>query len=230
METTASLAPASPPGRRPWAAPVFWWPATMLALATAAFFPTYFARFPGFEGTTAKVHFHVATMLAWIALTVAQPILIYRRQVELHRRIGQLAYALLPLVAVGFWLVMKDGQLRRKEPELILATAFDAFFYFFLVGMGLICRRRRAYHGPFMMLSLVPFLNPTLGRLISPAVSVPVELLVLVTVLVIARKRRREVRPYAVALTAFVGSLALLVVVMVALPTMADRLWQILFG
>lgn len=201
----------------------------MLALALAAFFPTYFGRFPGFEGTSASVHFHVATMLAWFALTIAQPILVHRRQIELHRRLGRLSYALLPVIAVGFWLVMKDGQLRRREPTLILATAFDAFFYFFLVGMGLIYRRRRAYHGPFMMLSLVPFLNPTLGRLISPAVSMPVELLLLVTVLVRARRKQRPTRPYAIALIAFLGAVAALVLVMVALPTAAERLWQTLF-
>jgi hypothetical protein len=125
---------------------------------------------------------------------------------------------------------MTDGQLRRKQPELILATAFDAFFYFFLVGMGLLYRKRRALHGPFMMLSLVPLLNPTLGRLISPALSVPVELVLLVTLLVRARVNRLETRPYAIALTAFIGALAALVVVMVALPTAAERLWQILFG
>ena len=201
----------------------------MLALALAAFFPTYFGRFPGFEGTSASVHFHVATMLAWIALTIAQPILIQRGRVDLHRQLGRFTYALLPIIAVGFWLVMRDGQLRRREPELILATAFDAFFYFFLVGMGLFFRRRRAHHRVFMMLSLVPFLNPTLGRLISPAVSVPVELILLVALLVHARVKRRETRPYAVALYGFGAALATLVVVMVALPTAAERLWQILF-
>jgi hypothetical protein len=226
---TATTTTANPPvsSRRP---AIWWWSGTMLALAIAAFFPTYFGRFPGFEGTSASVHFHVATMLAWVALTIAQPILIQRRRIDLHRLFGRLTYALLPVIAVGFWLVMRDGQLRRKQPDLILATAFDAFLYFFLVGMGLIYRRRRAYHSVFMMLSLVPFLNPTLGRLISPVVSVPVELVLLVTLLVRARMKRRETRPYALALIAFVGALATLVVVMVALPTAAEQLWQLLFG
>jgi hypothetical protein len=197
---------------------LWWWPATVLALALAAFFPSYFGRFPGFHGTSPSVHFHVATMLAWMALTIAQPILIRRRRFDLHRQLGRLSYLLLPLLAVGFWLVMRDGQRRHGQQDLILATAFDAFLFFFLVGMGLFYRKRRAYHGRFMMLSLVPFLNPTLGRLISPAVSVPFELALLIALLVRARRRQEDVRPYAVALTALLGALGILVVVMVALP------------
>ena len=203
---------------------------TVLALALAAFFPTYFGRFPGFQGTSSGVHVHVATMLAWMALTIVQPILIWRRQFEAHRRLGQLTYLLLPLIAAGFWMVMRDGQLRHKQPDLILATAFDGFLFFFLVGMGLFYRKRRAYHGRFMMLSLVPFLNPTLGRLISPAVSVPLELVLLVALLVRARRRREDLRPYAVAVKAFLGALAILVLVMVALPTLPAALWQLLFA
>jgi len=211
--------------------PVFsWWPVTVLVLALAAFLPSYFGRLPGFQGTSPAVHFHAVTMLAWLALTITQPILIRRRRFGVHRQVGLLAYALLPLLAVGFWLVMRDGQLRHKQPDLILATAFDGFLFFFLVGMGLFYRKRRAYHGRFMMLSLVPFLNPTLGRLISPAVSVPFELLLLIALLVRARRRREDSRPYAVALTAFLGALAILVLVMVALPDVPQVLWKLLFA
>src|SRR5688572_5490543 len=121
------------PSRRIW-----WWPALVLVLAGAAFFPTYFGRFPAFEGTSFTVHFHVATVVAWIALGIAQPILIARGRVELHRQVGRLVYALLPLIAVGFALVLREGQLRHGQSELIVATAFDAAMFFFLVTMGLL--------------------------------------------------------------------------------------------
>ena len=209
---------------------IWWWPVTVLVLALAAFFPTYFGGFPGFQGTSPSVHLHVATMIAWLALAIAQPILIHRRRFQLHRQVGRVSYALLPVLAAGFWLVMRDGQLRQKQPDLILATAFDAFLFFFLVGMGLFYRKRRAYHGRFMMLSLVPFINPTLGRLISPAVSIPFELLLLIALLARARRRREDIRPYAVALTAFMVLLAALVVVMVAFPKVPQVLWRLMFA
>jgi hypothetical protein len=207
-----------------------WWPGAVLVLAFVAFFPTYFGRFPEFAGTSASVHFHVATLLVWLALAIAQPILIRRRRVELHRRLGGLTYAWLPVLAASFLLVMRDGQLRRKQPDLILATAFDASLFFFLVGMGTFYRKRRAYHARFMMLSLVPFLNPTLGRIIHPAVSVPVELVVLVSLWVRARRKREETRPYAIAVAAFLVGLVALVVVMAALPSAAESLWHVLVG
>jgi hypothetical protein len=69
---------------------IWWWPAAVLVLAMAAFFPTYFGLFPGFTGTSAAVHFHVATMLGWIALGIAQPILIHHRRSALHRKLGWL--------------------------------------------------------------------------------------------------------------------------------------------
>ncbi|MDX2055000.1 MAG: hypothetical protein SFV15_21535 [Polyangiaceae bacterium] len=205
-----------------------WWPGAVLALALVAFFPTYFGFFPEFAGTSASVHFHVATMLTWIMFTIAQPILIRRKRVELHRRLGQLTYAWLPVLAAGFWLVMRDGQLRRKQPDLILATAFDASLFFFLVAMGLFYRKRRAYHSRFMMLSLVPFLNPTLGRIIHPAVSVPIELIVLVSLWVRARKKQEDARPYAIAVVALLVGLLALVGVMVGVPSASEFLWRVL--
>jgi len=204
-----------------------WWPGAVLVLALVAFFPTYFGLFPGFAGTSASVHFHVATMLGWLAIAIAQPILIRRRRVDLHRVLGRLTYAWLPVLAAGFLLVMRDGQLRRKQPDLILATAFDASLFFFLVAMGYFYRKRRALHSRFMMLSLVPFLNPTLGRIIHPAVSVPVELIVLVSLWVRARRKQEETRPYAIAVAAFLVGLVALVGVMVALPSASESLWQL---
>lgn len=207
-----------------------WWPSAVLVLALVAFFPTYFGLFPQFAGTSASVHFHVATMLAWLALTTAQPILIRRRLVGLHRQLGRLTYAWLPVLAAGFCLVMRDGQLRRKQPDLILATAFDASLFFFLVAMGLFYRKRRAYHSRFMMLSLVPFLNPTLGRIIHPAVSVPIELIVLVSLWVRARRRQEETRPYAIAVVAFLVGVVALAAVLAAVPSASEALWHLLVG
>jgi hypothetical protein len=45
-----------------------------------------------------------------------------------------------------------------------------------------------------------------------------------------ARRRREDSRPYAIALTAFLCALAALVLVMVALPSVPERLWQLLFA
>ena len=211
----------------PFRAAIWGWPVLVLGLAVAGFFPTYFGRFPQFEGTSAKVHFHVSTMLGWLGLTIAQPVLIARGHREVHRRLGRLSYFFLPVVLAGFWLVMVDGQLRHENPDLILATAFDGFLFFFLVGMGIRHRKNREYHSRFMMLSLLPFLNPTLGRLLRPEVSVPVELLVLIALLIRAHRRQEPKWPYGAALVALLSALATLVLVFSLWPTAGTWLWAL---
>ena len=81
-----------------------------------------------------------------------------------------------------------------------------------------------------MLLSLLPFLNPVLGRLASPKVSVPIELLAMVALLVRARVKREPVRPYVVGVALSVGALGLLLALMLGMPALPERLWQHLYG
>lgn len=209
-------------------------PATMavaiVVLALLGFFPSYFARFPRFVGVSGAIHFHVVTLLAWLSLYLLQAVLVRRGRANMHRRLGPVAYGLLPIVAVGIVLAMNDGQRRHKNPDLILATLFDALLFFVLVGLGFWHRRQPSSHRGFMMLSLLPFLNPALGRLISPQLSVPVELLSMIVLLVRARLKREPLRPYVVALIFFFAELGALIAVMVAWPNVPERLWQSLYA
>jgi hypothetical protein len=119
---------------------------------------------------------------------------------------------------------------RHKNPQLILATIFDASLFLAFVGLGLWHRRRAGLHRGFMLLALLPFLNPALGRLISPMLSLPVELLAMVALLLRARRRKEPLRPYVVGLACFFVALGLLVGVMVGWPDLPERLWQVLYG
>jgi hypothetical protein len=206
------------------------WAIGLAVLAFVGFFPSYFGKFPGFAGTSAAIHFHVATLALWFGLAIVQTVLVRRGRTDLHRRVGKLAYALVPIMVVGFAAALADGQHRNKNPVLILATLFDAGFFLGLVALGLWQRRRPEHHRRYMILALVPFLNPPLGRLISPAVSIPIELAILVTLLVRARRRHTLARPYAIGLALFLGELAALVAVMVGWPELPEHLWQAMFA
>jgi hypothetical protein len=73
---------------------------------------------------------------------------------------------------------------------------------------------RPEHHRRFMILSLVPFINPALGRLVlrmgimPPMVTIPVQLVVIVTLLVRARWRKTLARPYAIGLVVYLAALA----------------------
>jgi hypothetical protein len=202
----------------------------ILAFAVLGFFPSYFGLLPTFPGVSSAIHFHAAAVVLWLLLVLAQAVLVRRGRAELHKRLGRLGFVMLPLVMLSFLLAMNDGQLRHKNPELLLATAFDGLLFLTFAGLGLLYRRRTPYHRGFMFLALLPFLNPSLGRLLLPQLSLPVEFLAMVALLLRARKRKEPLFPYAFGLGFSVVALGLLVAIMVGLPEVPERLWQALYG
>ena len=222
-------------GARSLLAPTVAWVLALVALAFAGFFPTYFGRFPRFAGTPAAIHFHAATLVLWLCLVLVQTVLVRRGRTDLHRRVGKLAYVLIPIMFVGFGLAIDESQRRHTQVPLI-AAFFDAGLFLAYVCLGLLNRGRPEYHRRYMILALVPFINPALGRLVlamglmPPMVTIPVQLLVIVTLLVRARWRKTLARPYAIGLAVYLVALASLMVMIGLLPTLPERLWHAMFG
>jgi hypothetical protein len=198
--------------------------------AFAGFFPSYFSHFPRFAGTAAAIHAHVITVLLWFALLITQALLARRGDLDTHRRVGTLSFVLVPVMFVGILLAVDAGQLRAKNPDLVLATAFDAGLFGCFFALGIHHRHRPDYHARYMILAAVPFLNPALGRLLSPMISLPLELLIIVGLLVRERIKRGTPRPYAVGLAVFVLGFAGLVTTMMVFPSLAEQLWQLVWG
>lgn len=220
---------------RPLLAPTVAWALALVLLAFAGFFPTYFGRFPRFAGTPTAIHFHAATLVSWLGLVLVQTVLVRRGRTDLHRRVGRLAYALIPLMFVGFGLVLDESQRRHTQVPLV-AAFFDGGLFAAYVCLGLVHRHRPEHHRRFMILALVPFINPALGRLIVPTglmppmVTIPVQLVVIATLFVRARIRKTLARPYAIGLIIYLAALAGLMVTLGVWPTVPERLWQAMFG
>jgi hypothetical protein len=222
LTPSGSIPDATRAVARPLLAPTVVGTLVLAVIAFAGFFPTYFGRFPRFAGTTAAIHFHAATLVLWLGVALVQTVLVRRGRSDLHRRVGKLAYVLIPLMVVGFVLAVIDGQRRHGATSgpPIAAAFFDAGLFLAYVGLGLLYRRRPEYHRRFMILALVPFINPALGRLILPTgilppmVTIPVQLIVIVALLVRARWRKALARPYAIGLAMYIAALAGLMLVM----------------
>jgi hypothetical protein len=203
-------------GARSLLAPTVMWALALVMLAFAGFFPTYFGRFPRFDGTSAAIHLHAATIVLWLGLVLVQTVLVRRGRTDLHRRVGKLAYVLVPLMCVGFVLALQH----RQTQVPIVAAFFDGGLFLAYVSLGLAHRRRPEHHRRYMILALVPFINPALGRLILPTgimppmVTIPLQFVVIVTLLVHARWRKTLARPYAIGLAVYLSALAALMVVM----------------
>lgn len=181
-------------------------------------------------GTTAAIHFHAATLILWIALAVTQVVLVRRGRADLHRQLGKLAYVLIPLLCLGFVLAVDDGLRRHGAADgpPLIAVFFDGGLFLAYVGLGLLHRHRPEYHRRLMVLALIPLINPPLGRVVKmmgifpPVVLFPVQLVIIITLFVRARRRQELARPYAIGLALYP---AFFVGMMVAMG-----LWQMMFG
>lgn len=202
----------------------------LLPLSYFGFRASYWDHFPSFLGVGWEVHFHLLSIACWLAMLVAQAWLAVKGRIEQHKRIGRLSYFLVPLIVVGYGLVTNYGQLRQKQPDLLGATLFDglAFIAFYILAIAY--RRNTAYHSRYMMLTVVPFINPTLGRAIAPEVSTTAEFVFIIALLVAARVRKTAWQPYGVALVTLVVLTLVIVYIAVIDPGIIEGLWETIWG
>lgn len=204
---------------------LLWLIPVLAIISILGFFPTYFHLAPHFTGMSWVVHFHILSVFTWFAMLITQALLEMRGRIELHRKLGKLSYILAPLILIGFVLVTNYGQLQKKDPGLFGAAIFDgsSFALFYLLAM--IYRKKTHYHARFMILTALPFINPALGRLISPMVSVPVQLLLLLTLMTIDIIKKRPYRPYVIGLVALLFLLGVIVYISVIDVAIIEGMW-----
>lgn len=84
-------------------------PVSALLIALAAvvgFAPNSVAIITGrAENPALIIHVHAAVMSAWVALLVAQSVLVYRGRIALHRRLGTTSMVLAPII-VGLMILI----------------------------------------------------------------------------------------------------------------------------
>jgi branched-subunit amino acid transport protein len=163
---------AVPPQR---GAPGGFYPRAWLYLALAAlvvasgFYPSYFARLGAMDG---PYHLHGVTAALWMALLVAQPLLHRLRRWDLHRRLGRLAFLLVPAIVVG-GLVMVHRMLNSPErypPDMAYQLAFIDFYVLvqlvLFFGLAMKHRRDMHLHARYMVGTVFGVLIPAMTRLL----------------------------------------------------------------
>jgi len=160
----------------------------------------------------------------------SQAMLAKNGRIELHRKIGKLSYLLVPLILVGFALVTNYGQLKQKAPDLLGASIFDGSLFVLFYALAIIYKKNSDYHAKYMILSAVPFINPGLGRFLSPAVSLPVEFLLILILLMIAYIKKKPYRPFLVALGSFLVLLTIIVYISIIQLSIIESLWTVIWG
>lgn len=190
----------------------------------AGFWIPYFSEIPAFEPSiTAAVHIHALLLFAWAALLVIQPLAIRSHSIALHRMLGKASFIFMPLIVTsGLAMLHKefrehlaDGMstARALNAEYLSSVQLAFVAAFYCLAILEIRRRRVAEHMRYMLciaLALLPAgLARTLGyrfeigQRTSQMASLALIDLLLISLLILDRRRRARMQPYGIALAAY---------------------------
>jgi hypothetical protein len=148
-------------------------------IVLVGFAPTYYARTwfgsPALPSTIVAVH--GALMSLWVLLFVVQVALISSRHVRIHQRLGWLGAGLgVCIVFTGLITALRSGKYGSASappqfPPLafMVVPLFDLLMFVVFFGGAVYFRKKPASHKAMMLLTIVNFLPPALGRIRVPA-------------------------------------------------------------
>lgn len=200
----------------------------ILVFVIVAFFKTYFGLFPDFKDTNLAVHIHVAMVLLWFAMLIAQPILIGAKRLQLHRLVGKVSYILVPLVVFTGALMIRQAQMREKNLIIFTANIIDLSIFVLLFAFAIIYKRKMAWHSRLMILTVLPFISPAAGRLQINGLAI--ELSILLILLIIERFNSKIYKPYLLGLSIFLIIYLASVALFILKPDVLDSLWKVFFS
>lgn len=156
-----------------------------MALAMAAsiiigFLPTYFARglIDGGQPLlplTPLIHVHAALFTGWMLLFVVQTLLVANGRVDIHRKLGLTAMAMLPVMMLVAMLSAFHEAARASGPPIVPPLSWLAVpllsvpVFGGLIGLSLAWRRKPQSHKRLMLLAMVEMTSPAFSRWPWPA-------------------------------------------------------------
>lgn len=168
--------------------------AVIIAAILAGFAPTWFLRpwlyRPVMLPFTPLVWLHGLLFTGWAALFMTQVGLVSAGRLDVHRRLGMLGFVLAIAMAVVGTLAALHGVARASGPPGIPPLSFLAVpllsvpAFAGLILTGLHFRRRPDVHKRLMLLAMIAFLPPAIGRM--PIFAGPLGALVIPTLFILA--------------------------------------------
>ncbi len=197
----------------------------ILGIIFLGFFKTYFGLFPRFEGLPTLLHFHAVVVLLWMAMLIVQPFLIRYKKYKLHRMVGKASYFLVPLLVFIIILVVRASQTKVMNLAIFAFAWADMSFFLFTYCLAIYYRKEVKLHARFMVMTVLPFINPAIGRLPDSPIPGPAfGLLIIVGLLVFEYFKTKLYKPYLICLIAF------LVIYIFFLAMITNPLWEQFWG
>lgn len=124
---------------------------------------------------SALVRVHGLVMFGWIALFVTQTVLVARRRVDWHRRLGFFGAALAALIVIADTAtVITAARLGGDHlppgipvPLFLAFSLLDLLSFAILVGSAVLLRGRSDWHKRLMLLATLMVLDAALARFIG---------------------------------------------------------------
>jgi len=135
-----------------------------------AFWPSYYSRLG--NQPSYHIHAHGLALTLWIGLLVAQATLIRSGRRLLHRRLGLVSYALVPVIVVVtlrfVHYTLQEVPALGDSGLFFLALVVNTLVTFVvLFGLAMVYRHQPAVHARFMVSTLFPLFTPVSDRLIG---------------------------------------------------------------
>ncbi len=180
----------------------------VLFMALVGFWKSWFSKFPTMDGLSFALNFHGVMCLLWFGILIAQPILISQKKLAFHRKLGKISYWVVALLLFSIFHLMRlafirNSQLLPGQVDTRLIGIADVIFFLFCYGTAIYYRKNTKYHSRYMVLSVLPFINPALGRLNLPG---PIlALAIMIGLLIYERFKNRVYLPYLLAMPLYLA-------------------------
>lgn len=126
-----------------------------------------------------QYHVHGMVFMGWIGIFLAQNTFIAGGNIELHKRLGQLAYLWIPLmVALGFTIMFVSmrrtgGPFFFDQNEFLISNSLQLLVFGGLGLAALKARRHTGWHRRLMFCAMAILTGPGLGRLLPLPLMMP---------------------------------------------------------
>ena len=202
------------------------------------FWQSYFGHIPDFQNVispignvpiriTGVTHFHATIVILWLLILIVQPILIIRKQLEWHRLLGKASYVTVGLLVLSLLLIVNQEQSHAKNLPVFAANLLDVPAFMVLYGLAIYFRKKPNYHARFMVMSVIPFLDPALARLNLPGVFVGLGLWFLL--FIVEFFTNKTYKPYLIGLGYYMINLTVVAYLAIANQPLLDKIWHIFF-
>jgi hypothetical protein len=109
------------------------------------------------------LYIHVPLFVGWVTLFIVQGLLVNRKRIKLHRRLGVVGLvigALMPPVTLG--LKLADGH--SDDDGFLIVTMFDLLAFALPFWLAMYWRRRADYHRRLMLMATCSIASAAFAR------------------------------------------------------------------